>query len=66
MAFPYRPVPQRTVSLKALVEKLLEAQPPRAVGHLVFDDRGSEGAGDNALLRGLCWTGPITSVAAWT
>ena len=66
VAFPYRPVPQRTVSLKALVEKLLEAQSPRAVGHLVFDDRGSEGAGDNALLRGLCWTGPITSVAAWT
>ena len=63
MAFPYRPVPQRTVSLRPLVEKLLETQPLRRVGHLVFDDRGPEGAGENALLRGLCWTGPITSVA---
>jgi hypothetical protein len=64
MAFAYRPVPQRTVSLRALAEKLLETQPLRTVGHLVFDDRGVDGAGENALLRGLCWTGPITSVTA--
>jgi len=64
MAFGYRPVPQRTVSLRAVVEKLLETQPLRTVGHVVFDDRGADGAGENALLRGLCWTGPITSVAS--
>jgi anti-anti-sigma factor len=62
MIFEYRPVPQRTVSLRALVDKLLETQPLQAVGHVVFDDRGAEGAGDNTLVRGLCWTGPITSV----
>jgi len=62
MAFGYRPVPQRTVSLRALVEKLLETQPLRTVGHVVFDDRGPDGAGENALVRGLCWTGPIASV----
>jgi len=45
------------------VEKLLETHPLRTVGHVVFDDRGAEGAGDNALVRGLCWTGPITGVA---
>jgi anti-anti-sigma factor len=64
MAFEYRPVPQRTVSLRALMDKLLEAQPPRAVGHVVFDDRGADGAGENTLVRGLCWTGPIASVTA--
>lgn len=64
MVFPYRPVPQRAVALRALVEKLLETQPLRSVGHLVFDDRGRESAGVNALLRGLCWTARVTSVSA--
>jgi len=64
MAFAHRPVPQRAVSLHALVERLLETQPLRNVGHLVFDDRGADGAGENALLRGLCWTAPITSADA--
>jgi anti-anti-sigma factor len=62
MAFGYRPVPQRSVSLGALVERLLETHPLRTVGHVVFDDRGPDGAGDNALVRGLCWTGPITGI----
>jgi anti-anti-sigma factor len=64
MVFPYRPVPQRAVALRAIVEKLLETQPLRAVGHLVFDDRGPQSAGENALLRGLCWTARVTSVTA--
>ncbi len=64
MVFPYRPVPQRAVALRALVEKLLETQPLRSVGHLVFDDRGADSAGENALLRGLCWTARVTSVTA--
>ncbi len=64
MVFPYRPVPQRAVALRALVGKLLETQPLRSVGHLVFDDRGRESAGVNALLRGLCWTARVTSVSA--
>jgi hypothetical protein len=64
MIFEYRPMPQRTVSLRALVDKLLETQPLRTVGHVVFDDRGADGAGENTLVRGLCWTGPIASVTA--
>ena len=64
MVFGYRPLPQRTVSLRALVDKLLETQPLRTVGHVVFDDRGPDGAGENSLVRGLCWTGPIASVTA--
>jgi hypothetical protein len=57
-------MPQRTVSLRALVDKLLETQPLRTVGHVVFDDRGADGAGESTLVRGLCWTGPIASVTA--
>ena len=64
MVFPYRPVPQRAVALRAIMEKLVESQLLRSVGHLVFDDRGRESAGENALLRGLCWTARVTSVSA--
>ena len=64
MVFPYRPVPQRAVALRAIVEKLVESQSLRSVGHLVFDDRGPESAGENALLRGLCWTARVTTVSA--
>jgi anti-anti-sigma factor len=64
MVFPYRPVPQRAVALRAIVEKLVESQSLRSVGHLVFDDRGPESAGENALLRGLCWTARVTTVNA--
>jgi hypothetical protein len=46
------------------MEKLVETESPRSVGHLVFDDRGPESVGDNALLRGLCWTSRVTSVSA--
>jgi anti-anti-sigma factor len=64
MVFTYRPVPQRAVALRAIVEKLVESQALRSVGHLVFDDRGPGSAGENALLRGLCWTARVTSVSA--
>jgi anti-anti-sigma factor len=64
MVFPYRPVPQRAVALRLIMEKLVESQLLRSVGHLVFDDRGPESAGENALLRGLCWTARVTSVSA--
>jgi anti-anti-sigma factor len=62
LVFGYRPIPQRTVALRALVDKLLETQPLRSVGHVVFDDRGTEGAGENTVLRGLCWVGPVASL----
>jgi anti-anti-sigma factor len=58
-AFPYRPLPQRSVSLPALVSRLFTAHKPRAVLHLLSDDRGAAGAGETQLLRGLCWAGPI-------
>ncbi len=58
-AFPYRPLPQRSVSLPALVSRLFTAHKPRAVLHLLNDDRGAAGAGETQLLRGLCWASPI-------
>jgi hypothetical protein len=57
-------VPQRAVALRAIMEKLVESQLLRSVGHLVFDDRDADSVGENALLRGLCWTARVTSVTA--
>ena len=62
--FPYRPVPQRTISVRALVAGLLD-QPlgVRAVMHLLDDRRPGRGAGESTFLRGLAWTAPIARIA---
>jgi anti-anti-sigma factor len=62
VVFSYRPVPQRTVVLRALVTRLFAQQRVRGVLHLFGDDRGAAGAGESGFRRGLCWTGPITRV----
>jgi anti-anti-sigma factor len=64
VVFSYRPVPQRTVVLRSLVTRLFGQQRVRAVLHLFGDDRGAAGAGESGFRRGLCWTGPITSVTS--
>ncbi|HTO74401.1 MAG TPA: STAS domain-containing protein [Gemmatimonadales bacterium] len=62
VAFPYEPLPQRTVALQALVLRLFGHHKIRGVLHLLADDRGAEGAGESTFLRGLCWAGPVTRV----
>jgi anti-anti-sigma factor len=62
VAFTYRPVPQRTVVLRALVTRLFAQQRVLGVLHLFGDDRGAAGAGESGFRRGLCWTSPITRV----
>ena len=59
--FPYSPVPQRTVLLSALLDRLFQESPLRDVLHLVHDDRGAEGSGQTGLLRGVCWMARIDS-----
>jgi hypothetical protein len=59
--FPYSPVPQRTVLLSTLLDRLFEESPLRDVLHLVHDDRGAEGSGHTGLLRGVCWMARIDS-----
>ncbi|MFL5493703.1 MAG: STAS domain-containing protein [Gemmatimonadales bacterium] len=62
VVFTYRPVPQRTVVLRALVTRLFGQQRVRGVLHLLGDDRGAAGSGESTFRRGLCWAGPITRV----
>jgi len=62
--FPYSPVPQRTVMLPALVGRLFQTLPLRAVLHLVHDPREVDGAGTTSLLRGVCWVARVLGVEA--
>jgi anti-anti-sigma factor len=64
--FPYSPVPQRTVLLSALLERVFQESPLRDVLHLVHDDRGAEGSGQTGLLRGVCWMARIDSTEMLT
>jgi anti-anti-sigma factor len=61
--FSYRPLPQRTVELGTLLRRLFKEHELRDVLHLVWDDRGEDGVGESALLRGVGWVAPITRVS---
>ena len=60
--FEFRPVPLRTVALRPLMTKYFSQQPLRSVMHLLHDDRGAAGAGESAVLRGICWVSPIAAI----
>jgi anti-anti-sigma factor len=62
-AFPYTPVPQRTMEAAAVVANLFEHQRVRGVLHLLQDDRAGLGRGESAFRRGLIWAAPISSVS---
>jgi hypothetical protein len=60
--FSYHPLPQRTVELTTLMRGLFANHQLRDVLHLVWDDRGDDGVGESALMRGVGWVAPITQV----
>jgi len=60
--FSYHALPQRTVDLTSLVRGLFANHELRDVLHLVWDDRGAAGVAESALVRGVCWTAPITQI----
>jgi anti-anti-sigma factor len=62
LVFSYHPLPQRTVELKSLVTALFQGCRLRTVMHLLSDDRGQAGVGENKFLRGVAWVSPIGRV----
>jgi hypothetical protein len=46
------------------VTRLFAQQQVRGLLHLIGDDRGAAGAGQSTFRRGLCWSGPVSRVAA--
>ena len=61
--FSYQPLPQRTVDLAHLVRGLFSNHQLLDVLHLLWDDRGGDGVGESALVRGVAWVAPISEVS---
>jgi anti-anti-sigma factor len=61
--FSYQPLPQRTVDLAHLVRGLFTNHQLLDVLHLLWDDRGGDGVGETALVRGVAWVAPISEVS---
>jgi len=61
--FSYQPLPQRTVDLAHLVRGLFSNHQLLDVLHLLWDDRGDDGVGETALVRGVAWVAPISEVS---
>jgi anti-anti-sigma factor len=57
--FPYQPMQNGRIELKAMVDKFFSGPPPLAVMHLADDTRPAVGLGESALIRGACWFSPI-------
>jgi hypothetical protein len=51
------------VELGDLLRGLFIDQQLRDVLHLLWDDRGSAGVGESALVRGVGWVAPITDIS---
>ncbi len=63
-AFSYRPLQKGALDVKTTVSTLFEAETLQGVLHLLNDDREIAGAGQSEFVRGACWIGPITEIAA--
>ncbi|NCD32235.1 MAG: anti-sigma factor antagonist [Spartobacteria bacterium] len=59
VVFPYQPLPNGMIDLNETVGRFFHGATPRAVMHLVNDERPVNGLGESALLRGACWFGSI-------
>lgn len=57
--FPYQPLPNGCLELCSSVSRFFGGPPPRAVMHLIDDNRPAIGLGESALIRGACWCGPV-------
>lgn len=60
--FPYQPLQNGVIDLKQQVDKFFNGPPPKAMMHLIQDDRASVGLGESALVRGAMWCAPIKNV----
>lgn len=57
--FPFRPLPQGRIESRQWVRKLFETGAPKAIMHLLEDDRPLLGLGQSAFVRGACWCAPL-------
>ncbi len=58
----YQPLENGKIDLHQQVSKLLNGPPPKALIHLIDDNRPAAGLGQSSLVRGACWCSPIKNV----
>jgi len=56
---PFQMLPNGPIASMAMAARLFGGASPRAVLHLVNDDRPGDGLGESALFQGACWFGAI-------
>lgn len=63
-AFSYRPLKKRLMERAGTIRTLFEEEILRGILHLLNDARPIAGAGQSEFVRGVCWVGPISTVAS--
>jgi anti-anti-sigma factor len=58
--FPYQFLPNGPLSFPETARQIFEGPPPKAVMHLISDERPGIGIGESALYHGACWFAPIS------
>jgi anti-anti-sigma factor len=59
VVFPFQPLPNGKIDIHHQTEKLFNGPPPRALLHLIDDNRPTTGLGESTLVRGACWCSPL-------
>jgi anti-anti-sigma factor len=59
VVLPFQPLPQGLLELEPAVRAVFKDSEPRALLHLIEDDRPAIGLGQSAFIRGACWCAPL-------
>lgn len=57
--FPYQPLQNGQINLEEQVQKFLNGPPPKALLHLIEDNRPGNGLGESSFIRGAIWFAPV-------
>jgi anti-anti-sigma factor len=57
--FPYQPLQNGELNLKQQLDKFFNGPPPKALMHLIDDQRPEAGLGQSSLIRGAMWCGKV-------
>ena len=59
VVFPFQPLQNGKIDLQQQIAKLFNGPPPKALLHLIDDNRPLQGLGESSLVRGALWCAPV-------
>lgn len=59
VVFPYQPLQNGKLDIKEQMDKFFNGPPPKALMHLVEDNRPVQGLGESAFIRGAMWCSAV-------